>query len=109
MPSRAASKVLVSSAVAFSGDQRSVTLVFPFGASSKVTVVRSSSGHVGLNGWRVRPPASSEKECTHTRRSGAKIHLGGHDSGALRAPPLFHAFWLREALPHEIAWRIEDA
>ena len=33
--------------------------------------VRSLSGHVGLKGWRVRPPASSENECSQTRSSGA--------------------------------------
>jgi hypothetical protein len=55
------------------GDQRIVSLVLPPGSSSKVKVVSSSSGHVGLIGCRVMPPASSENEFTKTSRSGAVI------------------------------------
>ena len=132
-----ASKVLRSSAVALCGDQRTVNLVLPPGCSSNVNTDSISSGQVGAIGWRVMPPASSENELMNTMRSrrhdlaidhlaphrravrrlhavvvgaaGAQIHLRGDHREALRAPPLLHVLRIGEALPHQLARRVEHA
>src|SRR5208283_15846 len=39
----------------------------------------------------------------------AQIHLRGDDGEALRPPPMLHALRIGEALPHQIAWRVEHA
>src|SRR5215207_422245 len=67
-----ASKVLRSASVGFSGTHLMVSLV-PRPSSVKVKVESISSGQSAWPGWRVTPPASSEKGLTSTIRSGAAI------------------------------------